>query len=121
MARKFDSSKAAFWKERLGRFETSSLTVAEFCAQEGCSRASFYQWRRKLRNPSTATGKRTNRSQEPPGERFRPLSITLSPSRVGIQFPGGTRLDLAGDDHELVCAVVREILQGASSSWRGAV
>ena len=119
MTRKVDSQKAVFWKERLGRFETASLTVAEFCAKEGCSRASFYQWRRKLRNGTIAARMQTKRSEEPSGEPFRPLSITLSPPRVGIQFPGGTRLELAGEDHELVCAVVREILQGDSQAPRG--
>lgn len=115
MARKLDSSKAAFWTERLKRFETSSRTVAGFCAREGCSTAAFYRWRRRLQKPSPAKGKRrsgSGGSQPIPSERFRPLSITLSLPQVGIQFPGGTRLELAGDDHELVCRVVREILQG---------
>jgi hypothetical protein len=122
MARKVDSQKAAFWKERLGRFETASLTVAEFCAKEGCSRASFYHWRRTLRNGTIPAARtQTKRSEESSEERFRPLAITLSPPRVGIQFPGGTRLELAGEDHELVCAVVREILQGDSPFPRGEV
>lgn len=121
MARKIDSSKVAFWTERLGRFETSTLTVAGFCAQEGCSTASFFRWRRRLRNPSPAKGNRRSGSggsqtRPIPTERFRPLSITLSPPQVGIQFPSGTRLELAGDDHELVCRVVREILRGDSQA-----
>ena len=121
MARKLDSSKAAFWTERLKRFETSSLTVAGFCAQEGCSTAAFFRWRRRLRKPPTAKGNRRSGSggsqpRPSPSERFRPLSITLSPPQVGIQFPSGTRLELAGDDHELVCRVVREILRGDSQT-----
>jgi hypothetical protein len=112
MARKLDSSKAAFWRERLKRFDASSLTVARFCAQEGCSTASFYQWRRKLRTSSSPQRKTSNPSQATPQERFRPLTIAISPARVGIHFPSGTRVELVGDDHELVCAVVREILQG---------
>lgn len=31
-----------------GRFATSSLTVAEFCAAEGVSVPAFYQWKRVL-------------------------------------------------------------------------
>ena len=38
------------WRERLDRFDQSELTVAGFCEQEGCSTASFYQWRRRLRD-----------------------------------------------------------------------
>jgi hypothetical protein len=111
MGRTFDSSKAVLWTERLKRFDSSSLTVARFCAEEGCSTASFYQWRRKLRKSSSPKRKTTNPSRSNQ-ERFRPLTIAISPARVGIHFPSGTRLELAGDDHELVCAVVREILQG---------
>ena len=37
------------WRERLSRFDQSNLTIAAFCEREGCSTASFYQWRRRLR------------------------------------------------------------------------
>lgn len=120
MVRKFDSSKAALWKERLKRFEASSLTVARFCAEEGYSTAAFYQWRRKLRKPSFPKRKKTTNSKPAASsERFRPLTIAISPARVGIHFPSGTRLEVAGDDHELVCLVVREILQGEGLAMSG--
>ena len=112
MARKLDSLKAAIWRERLERFDASSLTVARFCAQEGCSTASFYQWKRKRRTSSSPKRKTTNSNPAASKERFRPLTIAISPARVGIHFPSGTRVELAGDDHDLVCRVVREILQG---------
>jgi len=112
MAGKIDSSKAALWTERLQRFDASSLTVARFCAKEGCSTASFYQWRRKLWKSSSPKRKTTNSNPAASSERFRPLTIAISPARVGIHFPSGTRVELAGGDHELVCRVVREILQG---------
>lgn len=119
MVRKFDSSKAALWAERLKRFEASSLTVARFCAQEGCSTAAFYQWRRKLRKSSPLKGKTANSNPAASPEGFRPLTIAITPARVGIHFPSGTRLELAGDDHELVCRVVREILQGETLAMSG--
>jgi hypothetical protein len=118
MARTFDSSKVALWTLRLKRFQASSLTVARFCAKEGCSTAAFYQWRRKLRTSSSAKRKTTNSNPAASKERFRPLTIAISPARVGIHFPSGTRVELAGDNHELVCAVVREILQ--SEVWASA-
>jgi transposase-like protein len=112
MVRKLDSSKSALWAERLKRFEASSLTVARFCAEEGYSTAAFYQWRRKLRKSSSPRRTTTKPNQATSPERFRPLTIAITPARVGIHFPSGTRLELAGDNHELVCAVVREILRG---------
>ena len=37
------------WQQRLERFDQSELTIAQFWQLEGYSFASFYQWRRKLR------------------------------------------------------------------------
>lgn len=36
------------WAKRMGRFATSSLTVAEFSAAEGVSVPAFDQWKRVL-------------------------------------------------------------------------
>jgi hypothetical protein len=46
------------WRKRFERFDRSDLTVAQFCQREDYCVASFYQWRRKLRQPidSTAGG-----------------------------------------------------------------
>jgi len=44
--------KSLLWAKRLRQFDSSSLTVAQFCDSVGCSIQSFYQWRRKL---ATAT------------------------------------------------------------------
>ena len=38
------------WKSRLQRFYLSSLTVREFCAAEGVSMPSFYQWQRRIKS-----------------------------------------------------------------------
>jgi hypothetical protein len=47
MPRTFDS-KAQLWAKRLRDFESSSLSIAQFCNSVGCSVPTFYQWRRKL-------------------------------------------------------------------------
>lgn len=49
MARRLDSEKHAEWRKQLGRFSRCGLTVARFCSGERVSVASFYYWRRKLR------------------------------------------------------------------------
>jgi len=43
--------KAVLWRKRFRRFRHSGQTVMEFCAAEGVSTASFYQWRRRLGKP----------------------------------------------------------------------
>lgn len=61
------SRKEALWQGRIRRFRRSGQTVAGFCAAEGVSTASFYQWRRRLgeRRPtrSDAGSRRTASSR----------------------------------------------------------
>jgi len=49
------------WLERLARFPSSGLTVAQFCAIEAVSVPSFYSWKRRLAaqaNPQEQTAHR---------------------------------------------------------------
>lgn len=76
------------WRARLDRFERSGLTIAQFCQREGCSTASFYQWRRKLRNAS------------PPA--FVPVDLRddASPASkplLRVELPGGAVMVLPAD------------------------
>ncbi|MCD0458153.1 IS66 family insertion sequence element accessory protein TnpA [Roseiconus lacunae] len=72
------------WRERLRRFEQSSLTIAKFCELEGCSTASFYQGRRRLQD--------RERSETP---EFVPVEIDSGDLEIGvdpailIDLPGG--------------------------------
>lgn len=52
-ARHSRAATRQLWTERINRFKSSTATIAQFCAAEGCSQASFYQWRRKLRPEET--------------------------------------------------------------------
>ena len=62
MGRKLSSGTEAVWRERLVRFDSGDLTVAEFCRREGVPNPSFYQWRKRLgqhqrqRNPTGKPG-----------------------------------------------------------------
>ena len=40
------------WQELITQHERSGLTVQAFCAQQGVTAASFYQWRKQLRDNS---------------------------------------------------------------------
>ena len=48
------SDRAAYWREVIDEHESSGLSVAEFCEWQEVSTASFYQWRKRLRNSITA-------------------------------------------------------------------
>ncbi|WP_390621630.1 IS66 family insertion sequence element accessory protein TnpA, partial [Roseimaritima sediminicola] len=101
------------WSDRVERFESSGRTVAEFCADEECSAAAFYRWRRKLRpqtrqleiptHSSSATflpvsmpGPANNQVHggDESSNRASPRSTVMS-----LELPGGirVRLEVAAD------------------------
>jgi len=95
------NSAAATWRERIGRWKRSKLTVTEFCRQEQVSQPSFFQWRKRLIDESA-------KAHEPP--RFvelRPVAWPAMPS-VQITLPSGAVVTLPGSiSTELMTAVVR--------------
>lgn len=99
----FRSKAAKRWQERLSRFASSQMTVAQFCQREGVSQPSFYQWKKRLRQPlSDAEPRPTNSAVQ-----FLPLRLSehssppvVQPSgqlgqpvaRTTIELPGGVRI-----------------------------
>jgi transposase-like protein len=76
------------WVERIERFEHAGQTVADFCADEGVSPASFYQWRRRIRSEITPTETTA---------RFVPVQLpSASPEEtttvMSVELPGGVRV-----------------------------
>ena len=47
MARDLNLEKS--WRERIGRFEQSGLTISQFCEQEGLVSHQLSWWRRELK------------------------------------------------------------------------
>ena len=71
------------WRERIGRFDDAGTTIAEFCQDEGYSVASFYQWRRRLRQ--AACGPAGFIAVEVPDNQ----GVSVAPANVEIELPGG--------------------------------
>jgi hypothetical protein len=110
MARRTDTEKQAEWRKRFERFSRCGLTVARFCGGERVSVASFYHWRKKL-------GQTALRRRAParPGI-FRQVAVVPAPpagvpaaSRVSIQLPCGTRIEVDAEHLDAVRAVVSEV------------
>ena len=61
MARRSNGAKHEDWRERLKRFDSSGMTVTEFCQRERVSQANFYYWSKRIRKAgnSKASGKQT--------------------------------------------------------------
>jgi hypothetical protein len=77
-----DAGKERFWRglfqQRLG----SKLSVREFCLEQGVSEASFYAWRRILKQ----------RDRE--GVRLVPVQVIAEEKRVGASAATGLELVL---------------------------
>lgn len=88
MAKRSRTATRQAWADRIDRFEQAGQTVAQFCAAEGVSPASFYQWRRKLRSDDTVTQ---------PLAGFLPVKLQQSPQPqpatvMSVELPGGVRV-----------------------------
>lgn len=127
MVRGADSPKWSVWRERMTRFDLSTAKVAEFCAAEGVSVASFYAWRRKLTEASASTAqpattpKVASSRAAPP---FRQLVIEQRPieQRVGepslmirlsARLPGGIELEFSAADQQTLRVVVSELVRAS--------
>ena len=97
MARTIDREKQGEWRRRLRRFDTSGLSVAEFCDAEAVSPASFYQWRKRL--AAEHVEQDAGRGVRPGGPGFVPVHVTAT-AAVEIHLPNGARVCLPGGDAE---------------------
>ena len=105
MGRVADKGVALAWERLIEKQRRSRLSIAEFCSQEGVSSASFYAWRRRLREADSA---------RPQSALFVPVELPTSVIAAGgvrMELPGGAILSLPADAPlELVMAVIRAVL-----------
>jgi hypothetical protein len=115
-ARRSAGSRAAareLWRDRLARFPSSGLTVAQFCAREAVSVPSFSSWRRRLAAATLATAA-PHHPDGDPGPRLLPVRIGGGDVAVELVLPSGAVLRVPpAADLALVRALV-EALGGAS-------
>jgi hypothetical protein len=120
MARSVDPKKAALWQRRLGRFVSSGLAVARFCAAEHVSEASFYYWRKKLglrrrgravgaEDRAAGRGSRRGITNDP--RIFRPVTVVPASCGVVVRLPGGTRIEVEAGRLDTLRAVVAETVR----------
>ena len=47
-----DTDQSQFWQMAIDAWQSSGLSVRQFCKQEGLSEPSFYMWRKRLKKSS---------------------------------------------------------------------
>src|SRR5262245_54121959 len=89
--RRSDPTTHRRWQQRLDRFRTSGLTVADFCEREGISTASFYAWRRRFEAGSAPA------AADAP--RLVPVRLVTRPASAPVELllPSGVVLRLSPD------------------------
>jgi transposase len=88
--RRPDPATRHLWQQRLDRFRTSGLTVADFCERERISTASFYAWRRRLQASPVPTADMP---------RLVPVRLVTPPAGAPVELllPSGVVLRLSPD------------------------
>ncbi len=91
-----DARREALWREVLVRQQQSGLSVRAFCQRQGLSQASFYAWRRTLKQREAE--RRTARPAIVPPA-FLPVVVQDVPpdahdGSLVIELRGGRRLRL---------------------------
>jgi len=81
------SERTVFWRDVIERQGRSGWSVVDFCRREGVSTASFYNWRRRLREAGGRSGKGDPRGRTA----FVPVSV-----QAGTQ-------DVRGDGSVTAC------------------
>ena len=109
MARKASLELQRQWRQRLGRFTRSKLSVADFCRREKVSVPSFYQWRKKARDGQGTT--------PPTKATFFPVQVAASRG-AQVVFPNGATLTLPVDDHELIKLSIEAIALARTTTAR---
>jgi transposase len=92
------------WAQRLARFDSSGMTVLDFCRAEAIPAQSFYYWKRKLAAPADAPAFAV--------PEFLPVRLASAPT-VEIVLSNGATLRLSpGCDLAFVRSLV-DALAGA--------
>jgi hypothetical protein len=109
MPRRVDSSREAFWRKVVARQRGSGLSVKGFCQQEGVAVASFFYWKRRIREQG---------SDPQPAVQFAPVRVVAQePARsetggvIEIRLSRARRIRLRGPVDSQQLATVVAVLE----------
>lgn len=103
MARVPDPDLRRRWQQLVASHDTSGLTVAAFCHQHDVSTASFYAWRKRLRDAQ---------AEQPSAPAFVSVEVTASAQLpIEIHLPGGVRMDVPVTERRLLIDMVHELAE----------
>jgi hypothetical protein len=119
MAGVVDLQKVSEWRSRFERFARCGKSVLRFCAAEGVSVPSFYQWRKKLA-AREATASVDSRASVDPLASDNPTLLgsgsfaavrLVGSASVAAWLPGGTRLEIPLGDPRALTLVIETLVR----------
>lgn len=127
--RRRGAEKEQFWRLVLDEQRKSGLNVREFCRRESISEASFYAWRRELKERDGGDSQHAKRANTKPGklvpvEVIVPQEIdscadrTAATRNVEIVTPGGWLLRLASSIEPSQLGTLLDVIAGRESTTR---
>jgi hypothetical protein len=91
-----DRGKERFWREMVGRWRRSGVSIRDFCDAHGLSEPSFYAWRREIakrdeqaRERPARTSARSARRPEGGLPAFVPLRVTPTEPAPALELVVG--------------------------------
>ena len=116
MSRTPDPKLHALWRERIQHQAQSDLTIAQFCALECLSVASFHYWKRRLRLTELA-----NRPQLAARPAFLPVTVRIvdraadEPMPIEADLPNGVRLRIPTANQRFASHLVRVVARARTN------
>jgi hypothetical protein len=113
-----DRKLHVLWRERIYRQVHSGLTIAQFCAREGLSLASFHAWKRRLRLIDLAD----HQPELPAPSAFLPVTVRVverppdEPMPIEADLPNGIRLRIPTSNARLACRLVQVVAEARTDS-----
>jgi hypothetical protein len=110
MARTRSAENRLRWGEILKRQADSGLSIRAFCASEAVSEASFYAWRRKLRQRQTKDRQPLSARRREDASEFVPVTLLDATPTLEIFHPLGYRIQVSGEVNPVALRQVIEAL-----------
>jgi hypothetical protein len=118
MPRISDPKLQALWRDRVRRQVDSGLRIAQFCAQERLSLASFHYWKRRLQLIDRAD----HRPGLPAPSTFLPVTVRVLEQAsnesmpIEADLPNGIRLRIPTANARLACQLIRAVAEARTPS-----
>lgn len=113
MAKQTRASRREYWQQIIQRQQASGLSIQRFCQRENLATATFFQWKRRLRQASSAPEASSAAVVNFAAVRVVPEASTAMPvGTIEIVLGRDRRIRLAGPVDRTTLTDVLAMLEG---------